>query len=143
MGLQFHPLAGSILICDFNTGFVAPEMVKRRPVIVISPQIVGRHGLCSVVPMSTQIPNKPMPYHCELTDINPALPAPWDKGPNWVKGDMVTAVSLKRLDLIRVGKDANGDRVYRYDLLSADQMKRVKSCVLHALGMGALTNHLS
>ncbi|QQG36900.1 MAG: type II toxin-antitoxin system PemK/MazF family toxin [Micavibrio aeruginosavorus] len=49
MSIAEHPNKGSILLCDFNHGFVAPEMVKRRPVIVISPKIHGRVGLCTVV----------------------------------------------------------------------------------------------
>jgi mRNA interferase MazF len=31
MPLKFHPEPGTILICDYTTGFIAPEMVKRRP----------------------------------------------------------------------------------------------------------------
>ncbi|MEQ9178418.1 MAG: type II toxin-antitoxin system PemK/MazF family toxin, partial [Nitratireductor sp.] len=34
-------------MCDFNTGFRVPEMVKRRPVVVISPKIKARPRLCT------------------------------------------------------------------------------------------------
>lgn len=38
MALRFHPKPGTILMCDFDTGFQVPEMVKKRPVIVLSPK---------------------------------------------------------------------------------------------------------
>jgi mRNA interferase MazF len=45
---------GQILICDFSSGFVEPEMVKVRPVVVISPKPrKSIHSLCTVVPLST------------------------------------------------------------------------------------------
>ena len=37
-----------------------------------------------------------MPYHVELPDLK--LPPPWNKGPNWVKADMIYALSLSRID---------------------------------------------
>ena len=52
MPLRFHPRVGSILICDYSTGFVAPEMVKRRRVVVIS-RLRQRADLYTVVPLST------------------------------------------------------------------------------------------
>ena len=142
MPIEFHPKPGAIVVCDYNTGFIEPEMVKRRPVIVLSPQIGGRAGLCTVVPLSTRKPDPIMAYHCEMNDIDPPLPYPWDSQGIWVKGDMVSAVSFARLELIRLGKDANGERLYRRNLLSDDQMKRVRSCVLHAMGMAALIKGL-
>ncbi len=50
--LSTHPQVGSTLICNYGTGFVAPEMVKRRPVVVIS-RLRRRADLCTVVPLST------------------------------------------------------------------------------------------
>src|SRR3546814_2449978 len=41
-----HPPTGTILTCNFDAGFKEPEMVKRRPVIVVSPKISIRAGLC-------------------------------------------------------------------------------------------------
>lgn len=142
MPLAYHPAPGTVLLCDFNTGFVAPEMVKRRPVVVLSPQIQGRARLCTVVPISTQVPVQIMPFHYEILNFNPALPHPWDQGPNWVKGDMVCAVSFDRLELIRMGKDNRGKRTYRMDLLPIAEMKAIRCCVLESIGLGALTKHL-
>ena len=141
MPIKEHPLMGTIVMCDFNSGFREPEMVKRRPVVVISPKIGGRPGLCTVVALSQTPPAPVMPYHCQI-DIDPALPAPLSSKGVWVKGDMVNAVGLYRLDLIRLEKDFRGKRQYRYDALSADHLKKIRECVLKALGMSTLTKHL-
>ena len=50
--LKFHPEPGTILICDYSTGFRLPEMVKKRPVVTISPRLKRRDGLITVVPLS-------------------------------------------------------------------------------------------
>ena len=141
MPIQFHPKPGTILICDFNTGFQPPEMVKRRPVVVVSPQMSQRARLCTVVAISTEPPRIALPYHHEL-DI--CLPKPWDEGPNWVKGDMVYSVAFDRLELIRSGlRDANGRRIYEIVQLSAVNLKKVRECVLCGLGLASLTIHLT
>lgn len=51
----YFPKQSHVLKCDFK-GFVAPEMIKVRPVVIISPS--SRHGvrLCTVVPLSTTPP---------------------------------------------------------------------------------------
>ena len=138
MPIKEHPSPGTILICDF-TGMKEPEMVKRRPVVVISPKITARSGLCTVVALSTVRPGKIMPYHLELTL---ALPPPWDGGPNWLKGDMVYAMSFHRLDFVRLGKSFGGQRQYLYKPLPDMQMRAIRRCVLHGLGLSALTKHL-
>ena len=138
MPISEHPQIGTILLCDFSAGFKEPEMVKRRPVVVISPKISVRAGLCTVAPLSTTAPMPTMPYHCRL-EITPPLPPPWDEGENWVKGDMICAIGFHRLDFIRVGKDVRGNRLYRYEPLPAADIRRIRCCVLSALGLSALT----
>lgn len=142
MAIAEHPAPGTILLCNFDYGFVPPEMVKRRPVVVVSPKISVRPRLCTVIPLSTEPPQIRMPYHFELADIAPPLPVPWDKGPNWVKADMIYAVSFDRLDFIRYGKERNGRRLYRYETVTDHQMKQIRACMLSALGLGSLTKHL-
>jgi mRNA interferase MazF len=137
--IQFHPKQGTILICNFDPGFKQPEMVKRRPVIVISPQISACADLCTVVPISTEPPRKIMPYHYEIDIV---LPPPWNIGPNWVKGDMVYAVAFDRLELIRSGRGEDNRRRYSRVELPCHQFNEVRKCVLHALGFSALTKHL-
>jgi len=109
VAIEFHPKVGSILVCDFTAGFKEPEMVKRRPVVVLSPPISRRPKLCTVVALSTEPPHVVLPFHCEL---QMKLPPPWEQGPNWIKGDMVYSVGFHRLDLIRLGRDEIGQRIY-------------------------------
>jgi len=136
MPILHHPDPGTILVCDF-TGFKAPEMVKRRPVIVISPKITARPNLCTIVAVSSVVPQKVMPFHMELT-----LPPPFDQGPNWLKGDMVYSMAFHRLDLVRMGKGIGGKRAYMLQALSAADFKAVRCCVLHGLGLSTLTKHV-
>ncbi|QJE74113.1 type II toxin-antitoxin system PemK/MazF family toxin [Aerophototrophica crusticola] len=142
MAIREHPKVGTILICDFDQGFKEPEMVKRRPVIVVSPKISTRPGLCTVVALSTTEPRPKMPFHCEI-DLDPPLPPPWGDTTRWVKGDMVCAVGFHRLDFIMLGKDMKGVRQYRYETITAADLRRVRGCILNALGLGGLTKHLA
>ncbi len=141
MPIQEHPETGAILLCNFEPGFRVPEMVKRRPVVVLSPKIRGRHHLCTVVSLSTDPPDTIMPYHCQI-NIRPILPRPWESDGVWVKGDMVNAVGFHRLDFFRTGKDCAGKRTYRFAPLPIDIVKQIRACVLRAMGMSSLTKHL-
>lgn len=141
MPIQEHPAPGTILMCNFDQGFRQPEMIKRRAVVVVSPRISVRPGLCTVVPLSTTTPQPEMPYHCRLR-INPPLPPPFDGDWKWVKGDMICAVGFHRLDLVRLAKGPDGRRRYRRDRLNPEDMRRIRACVLAALGLGGLTKHL-
>jgi mRNA interferase MazF len=139
MPIQFHPKQGSILICNFEPGFKTPEMVKRRPVVVISPQISVRANLCTVVALSGEEPRVKMPYHHKLDLI---LPPPWDQGPNWLKGDMLYSVAFHRLELIRAGRDEDNKRIYTRAQLTPEEFREVRKCVLCSLGLSSLTKHL-
>ncbi|HUZ67881.1 MAG TPA: type II toxin-antitoxin system PemK/MazF family toxin [Beijerinckiaceae bacterium] len=141
MAISEHPPIGTIIICDFSAGFKQPEMVKRRPVVVISPKIASRAGLCTIVALSTTTPVPKIPYHCQL-QIDPPLPDPWGSHSMWVKGDMVYAVAFHRLDLIRLGKDDRGKRIYRFHCLNHDQLREVRECLLRSIGLSVLTKHL-
>jgi mRNA interferase MazF len=141
MPITDHPAPGTILVCNFNGTFKEPEMVKARCVVVLSPKIRSRAKLCTVVCLSSTAPNNVMQYHCQL-DIRPNLPPPWDSDGIWVKGDMIYSIGFHRLDLIRIGKDRSGKRIYRMDPISDEQMKSVKCCVLRGLGLSVLTKHL-
>ncbi|MEO1455367.1 MAG: type II toxin-antitoxin system PemK/MazF family toxin [Pseudomonadota bacterium] len=50
--LPFHPRAGQVLVADFKD-FVAPEITKLRPVVVISPRLPHRAGLVTVIPLGS------------------------------------------------------------------------------------------
>jgi uncharacterized protein YifN (PemK superfamily) len=141
VSIREHPPLGTVVLCDFNAGFRQPEMVKRRPAVVISPKIVARPYLCTVVALSTDPPDPIMPYHCQI-DIRPQLPRPWSSDGVWVKGDMINAVGFHRLDLMRFGKDVTGKRNYLLDPLSEDNIKKIRACVLRAMGLSVLTKNL-
>jgi uncharacterized protein YifN (PemK superfamily) len=140
MPVSHHPPLGAVVLCDFSKGFVPPEMVKRRPAIVISPKISARAGLCTVVPISTEVPRVILAYHVELAGLD--LPAPWDKGPNWVKADMVYAVSFSRIDLFRRRSPDGSRRIYDEKTLPPEDLLNVRKAVLCGLGMMNLTKHL-
>jgi uncharacterized protein YifN (PemK superfamily) len=141
MPIKEHPPVGTILICDFDTDFKLPEMVKVRPVVVISPKIAGRPGLCTVVALSTTPPNPKLPLHAEISKV-PRLPFPWDAETMWVKGDMIYAIGFHRLDFVRTGKDHTGKRTYQFSTLTNDQVKLVRTLVLRSLGLSQLTKHM-
>lgn len=115
-------------------------MVKRRLCIVLSPAISARGKVLTVVALSTTAPQKVMPYHCEI-EIPFDLPEGWART-CWVKGDMVNAVGFHRTDLIQVGKDATGKRAYQTLTLPTETFRRVRVCVLHGMGLSALTKHV-
>ncbi|WP_436029654.1 type II toxin-antitoxin system PemK/MazF family toxin [Caulobacter sp. LjRoot300] len=116
-------------------------MVKRRPVIVISPKILARPGLCTVVSLSTTAPTPPQSYNCQI-DIRPELPDWMRSDGVWVKGDMISSVAFHRLDFIRLGKAADGRRQYYYSRINREDISRVRACVLHGIGLAHLTKHL-
>lgn len=140
MALQHHPEPGTILICDFH-GFRSPEMLKRRPVVVISPRLRQRYKLCTVVPLSTTPPIPPAAYHYRL-HTSPPLPEPYSEAHHWVKADMVYTVSFDRLSLPFAGKDAQGKRQYDERVIDRADLRAIQACVLHGLGLSGLTGHL-
>lgn len=140
MAIQFHPEQGTIVICDF-TGFVPPEMVKRRPAVVVSPRLRKRSGLCTVVPLSTTPPDPICPYHFKL-HVTPVLPAPYNAAFHWVKADMLYTVAFSRLHLPFDGKDASGKRNYDVRVIDPADLLKIQEAVLHGLGLPRLTSYL-
>jgi uncharacterized protein YifN (PemK superfamily) len=140
MAIHYHPDQGTILICDF-VGFVKPEMQKRRPVVVVSPRLRNRTGLCVVVPMSTTDPIKIEPYHHKLHTI-PPLPEPYSSPSHWVKADMIYTVAFERLSLMTGGKDVSGKRIYDDRVIDKADLLKIQACILHGIGLTALTDHL-
>jgi len=140
MSLKYHPEQGTIVICDFK-GFVAPEMVKRRPAIIISPRLRKRGRLCTIVPLSTTAPDPIAPYHCKLY-VDPVLPKPYSAKFHWVKADMIYTVSLDRLYLPFDGKDEMGRRNYDMRVIDKADLLKIQQCMLTGLGLTALTDYL-
>lgn len=134
MAIQFSPAPGDILICDFSSGFRPPEMVKRRPVMVLSPRLRHRDGLCTVVPLSTTAPRRTVPYQCTVT-LPFAPPPPFQATEVWAKADMLATVAFARLDLLRSARRADGRRAYLKIRLGDPDFSRVQDCVRIALGL--------
>jgi uncharacterized protein YifN (PemK superfamily) len=131
MALAYQPSVQSVLMCDFK-GMVEPEMVKIRPVVVISR---NRHNrkLVTIVPISSTAPLSLKECHYELPDN----PMPGNAHVrSWAKCDMVTTVSIARLDRVKV-RTAQG-RNYIVPVLSDADFERIRQAVLHGIGMGHL-----
>jgi uncharacterized protein YifN (PemK superfamily) len=122
MALSFQPKVGSVLMCDFD-GFVEPEIVKKRPVVVIAknnknPQLV------TIVPLSTTEPEVMESHHYRL----PVNPVPAFRAKKcWAKGDMVATVSIARMDRLKDG----WNRVV--PTVSAADLDAIRHCVVNAL----------
>ncbi|MCB1386198.1 MAG: type II toxin-antitoxin system PemK/MazF family toxin [Nitratireductor sp.] len=131
MGIQFFPRAGQVLVCDFR-GFEAPEMIKRRPVIIISPRLPNRGEIVTVVPISTTEPLRELPFTVRLSKNY--HPDEDDGLACWAKCDMLMNLSIQRLDGFKVGR-----RRWQYPQLTGDDLQAVRRGVLFGLGMGDLS----
>lgn len=122
MALAFQPKVGSVLMCDF-VGFIEPEMVKKRPVVVIARNRKNKQ-LVTIVPLSTTAPDILEIHHYKL----PFNPVPMQHGvPCWAKCDMISTVSIERLDrLKKSGVRSNID-------LDHQDINAIRLCVMHAL----------
>jgi uncharacterized protein YifN (PemK superfamily) len=134
MPLKFPPNPGSVLRCDFK-GLMPPEMIKPRPVVVISARLQREtRGTCVVVALSSTDPQNIHDFHCRIQLPGPRLPA--GLAPEcWVKGDMIYTVSLERLDLYRLSKDREGKRLYYYDRVDNHTLFCVRRAVGSAIGL--------
>jgi mRNA interferase MazF len=108
MGIKFPVGVGTILLCDYSRGgFQPPEMVKRRPAVVISPRLPHRDGLCTVVPISADQPDHDVRYVVRI-EFDLPLPDPFSYKVAWAKCDMLATVSFVRLDLFHTERDQYG-----------------------------------
>ena len=112
-------------MCDF-AGFVVPEMVKVRPVVVLARNRKNRQ-LVTVVPLSTTAPTQLEAHHHEISP-NP-LPGREDVR-CWAKCDMVATVSLSRLDRFRAAH-----RQYVVPSLAAADFEAIRRAVATALDL--------
>jgi uncharacterized protein YifN (PemK superfamily) len=126
MAITFFPKAGMVLICDFG-GYRVPEIVKARPVAVISPNHMRRPGLVTVVPLSTTAPRPVCDYHHRLT----GNPIPGDSATEvWAKCDLVATVSIERLDRIRLGRGR-----YEVGHVGMEQVRAMRRCAARSFGI--------
>lgn len=120
-----------IVSCNFR-GFQAPEMIKRRPVVVLASHKTNSK-LVTVIPLSTTAPDTVEAHHYRLRR-NPLPNATATEV--WAKCDMVAVVSTKRLDMIRTGRRlANGKREYVTEQIGQEQFNEIRRGVVKALGL--------
>ena len=107
-----------------------PEMHKRRHVVVINSN--AANDLALIAPFSTKPPSPRKAYH----HLIPAGRYAFMGQDSWLKGDMIMAVSLARLDRLKVRGSAS-----RTPLDTRDR-RACQQAVLNALGLGRLAPHL-
>jgi len=136
MPLKYPVVPRTILLCDYSLGgFRPPEMVKRRPAVVIAGRLPRRNNLHTVVPLSGTPSEERNLYHCRI-ELPQPLPAPYDETVWWVKADMLATVGFERLDLFRTERDQQGKRKYLTNLrVSEQQFEAIMVAVRHALGI--------
>lgn len=85
MPLKYPVLRKSIVLCDFDMGgFRPPEMVKRRPAVILADRLPMRDRLANVVPLSgTPPPRVSCDYQCKIT-LGERLPHPFDGNLDWM-----------------------------------------------------------
>lgn len=133
MPLHYQPKPRSIVVCDF-AGFREPEIVKRRPVVVLA--VHKRNSrLVTVVPLSTTAPNPVEAHHYRLRQN----PIPGTRASEvWAKCDMLAVVSIERLDLVRTPRGPDGRRQYLKLQVGQDQFDAIRRGVVSALGLASL-----
>lgn len=122
--ITFQPKPGSVAYCDYR-GFIEPEMVKKRPIIVISKH---NHNakLLLVVPISSVEPRNKFEYHIEMDPRFCQLHLSGMR--SWVKCDMLNVISLGRLDLMR---DKQSGQQYIPDI-GRELLKSINGSILLA-----------
>ncbi len=135
MGIKYSVGVGTVLLCDYSRGgFLPPEMIKKRPAVVISPRLPYRDGLCTVIPLSQTEPDHAVDYVVRVAFPDP-LPYPFPYHVLWAKCDMIATVSFERLDLFQTARDQRGKRKYLHPQMSVDEVTRVRGGVLRAIGL--------
>ena len=90
MSLPYLPNQGEILICDFDDSAIGAEMIKRRPVVVISRHEAHRFKLCSVISLSTTPPNPVEKWHYNMPHLRVSG---WSANDCvWAKCNMISTV---------------------------------------------------
>ncbi|TSK07036.1 MAG: hypothetical protein FPO08_10425 [Geobacter sp.] len=133
MALSFHPKPGMVLMCDFSKGFRPPEIVKVRPVVVISPRPRRRTQLCTVIPLSSTAPSPVEPHHHKLDPAS--LPQALAGTETWAKCDLIMTVCLDRLDRVKGRDPKTGQRLYTTSEVTAADFDAIQGAVVAALGL--------
>lgn len=122
MALYKQPEIGSIVMCDFN-GYIEPEIVKFRPVVVIAKH-PHNSKLITIVPLSTTKPSELANFHFEMISVI-------DRKKVWVKCDLIYSISIERLNKIKMIRG----RTKSWEILKVTdaQLKSIKTAVANHL----------
>ena len=134
MALKYPVVPKTILLCNYDLGgFRVPEMVKRRPAVVLVGRMPRRDYLHTVVPLSGTESTEN--HHCRI-ELDEPLPGGFAQKVWWVKTDMVATVCFERLDLFHTERDQSGKRKYLTQLKVSDEnFELIKEKVRFALGL--------
>ncbi|WP_052698031.1 type II toxin-antitoxin system PemK/MazF family toxin [Luteibacter yeojuensis] len=138
MAILGSPRNGAILMCEFDKHELElasdGNMVKTRPVIVLSPQRNRRGRLLHVVPISMTPPRIIEPWHVEIALA--CFPAPLQRavGTRWAKCDMVVTVGWSRLSRYE-GPRRAGRASYHDTYVDQVTMLRLKRAVASVFGI--------
>jgi len=140
LAINGSPRNGAILMCEFNAHELElasdGNMVKTRPVVVVSPQHHRRGKLLHVVPISLTAPKVIEPWHVEIPlDCIPA-PARSKEGVRWAKCDMVVTVGWSRLNRY-VGPRKRGRIAYHDSYVDAETTIKLKKAIATVFGIRA------
>lgn len=125
MALPYLPRQGEILVCDFDESAVGAEMIKRRPVVVVSRHDAHRSQLCVVVSLSTTPPEDAKSWHHFMPHLRITNWAA--DGGVWAKCDMLATVSLQRLNKPYI-RTRSGRQYVTHKLDQAD-MQAILGCI--------------
>ena len=131
MALPYLPRQGEILVCDFDDSAVGAEMVKRRPVVVVSRHDAHRSKLCVVVALSTTAPDPVKSWHHHMPHLRITN---WEGGGVWAKCDMISTVSLQRLNKPYIRTKSG--RQYVTHKLDGSDMRAVLACIKALMQIG-------
>lgn len=130
VAILFHPKPGTLLLCDYR-GHTPPEMVKTRPVLIVSPRS-RVNGLVTVVALSTSVPETILPWHHRITLETPLSPA-WPACDVWAKCDMLNTFHVSRLDRFHA-RIENKRKYYDRRIPDAD-LDAVRKCIAAFFGL--------
>ncbi len=120
--------AGTVHYLDFDAFEpVEPEMVKSRPVVVVSPRNRREDELVIVVPISSSPPNSFKKFtvrlrHKDLDDDS------------WAKCDMPTTVSVHRLRPMRQPRYPGQNAPIPNVQISGSQLRQVREALIRSVG---------
>jgi len=136
MALNFPPKVGEVFECEFPSCLKAPEMHKKRLVIVVGPRLIQRdQRLVNVVPISLTPPPPGCQFHAQIPLS--FIPGSWaaDTSDRWAKCDMIYTLSIERLTVHSTPGLHGAARISHRPKLDLTTLQAVRRCVAIAMGI--------